>query len=96
MHTGGNNLCGFVIIRGLQSANVIPQSVSSTTNLYGFSRMHTEGNQREFLFYMSFYNKRSKPIEEHLCNLWFVLLLAAVESFHSSVTFIARKSCPAL
>jgi len=37
MHTGGNNLCGFVKIRGLLSANVIPQSVSSTTNLYGFS-----------------------------------------------------------
>ena len=65
MHTGGNNLCGFVIIRGLLSANVIPQSVSSTTNLYS---NFAEGNQREFLFYMSFYNKRSNPIEEHLCN----------------------------
>ena len=68
MPTGGNNLCEFVIIRGLQSANVIPQSVSSTADSYGISRMPTEGNQREFLFYMSFQNKRSKPIEEHLCN----------------------------
>ena len=59
MHTGGNNLCGFVIIRGLLSANVIPQSVSSTTNLYS---NFAEGNLREFLFYMFFYNKRSKPI----------------------------------
>ena len=27
-----------------------------------------EGNQREFLFYVSFQNKRSKPIEVHQCN----------------------------
>ena len=39
MPTGRNNLREFVIIRGLQSANVIPQSVSSTTDSHGFSRM---------------------------------------------------------
>ena len=32
------------------------------TNYHVFSRMPTEGNQREFLFYMFFHNKRSKPI----------------------------------
>ena len=42
-----------------------PFPVSSTTNLYS---NFAEGNLREFLFYMFFYNKRSKPIEEHLCN----------------------------
>ena len=58
MHTGRNNLCDFAIIRGLQSANVIPQSVSSTTN--SCSKLYNSSYSKEQLLSKESRNSNAK------------------------------------
>lgn len=52
MDSGRHNLCGFAIIRGLQSAKIFLQYVSSTTNPHRFSQMDSGKAQKVTGWYL--------------------------------------------